>query len=156
MRTVRAALAATLIAATGCATFARQAFQTPTVTLKDVRIRAIGLDGGALDLVLDVFNPNEYRMDATRLSYNLVADTATIATGEINKRVTLLNKQHNDVVMPVSFSVKELFGVANVLLSKGEVEYAVKGDVTVDTPFGKLTRPYVGKAKLDAGALMKP
>ena len=34
-------------------------------------MRALGLEGGALDLVLDVYNPNEYRMDATRLTYTL-------------------------------------------------------------------------------------
>ena len=156
MRPLRLLIVAVLaIGLSACATLGRQAFATPLVALKDVRVRTIGLDGGALDLVLDVFNPNDYRMDATRLSYTLVADSATVATGAIDKRVTLLNKQHNEVVMPVSFSVKELFGVAEVLLRKGGVEYAVKGDVTMDTPFGSMTRPYAGKAHLDAATMIR-
>ena len=140
--------------ALGCATFGRQAFRTPTVELKDIRVRSIGLEGGSLDLVLDVFNPNDYRMDATRLTYTLSADTANVATGAVTRRVTLNNKSRNEVLLPVSFSMKELMGVAQVLLRKGSVEYTVKGEVTVDTPFGSMTRPYEGRARLDNASLI--
>jgi hypothetical protein len=58
--------------------------------------------------------------------------------------------------MPVTFSVKELFSVAEVLLRKGSVDYLVRGEVTVDTPFGSMTRPYEGKARLDNGSLLRP
>ena len=148
------AVALMLAFATGCATLGRQAFRTPTVELRDIRVRGIGLDGGSLDLVLDVFNPNDYRMDATMLTYTLIADTSSIATGKVTHRVTLFNKQHNDVTLPVSFSMKELMGAAQVLLRKGSVDYSVRGEVTVDTPFGSMTRPYVGKARLDNASLI--
>lgn len=138
----------------GCATFGRQAFRTPTVELKDIRVRSIGLEGGSLDLVLDVFNPNDYRMDATRLTYTLSADTTNVATGAVTKRVTLNNRARNEVLLPVSFSMKELMGVAQLLLRKGSVEYMVKGEVTVDTPFGSMTRPYEGRARLDNASLI--
>lgn len=152
----RALAVIALTAAAGCAPFARQAFRTPTVELKDVRVRALGLEGGAIDLVLDVFNPNEYRMDATRLTYTLIADSSKVADGAINHRVTLTGREHNAVTMPVTFSVKQLFSVAEVLLRKGSVDYVVKGEVTVDTPFGSMTRPYEGKARLDNGSLLRP
>ena len=97
---------AAVVAIAGCIPFARQAFRTPTVAIKDVRVRALGLEGGSLDLVLDVFNPNEYRMDATRLTYTLVADSSPVANGAVTHRVTLVGKQHNAVTMPVTFSVK--------------------------------------------------
>ena len=148
------AAAAFALGAAGCTSLVHQAFRTPTVELKDIRIRGIGLDGGSLDLVLDVYNPNDYRMDATRMTYTLVADTAMVATGEVAHRVTLLNKQHNAVTLPVSFSMKELMGAAQVLLRKGSVDYTIKGDVTVDTPFGSMTRPYVGKMRLDNASLI--
>ena len=151
----RATLIAILtVASSGCTAFARQAFRTPTVELRDIRVRGIGLDGGSLDLVLDVFNPNDYRMDATRLTYTLVADTSVVATGAVTKRVTLVNKSRNEVLLPVSFSMKELMGVAQVMLKKGSVDYLVKGEVTVDTPFGSMTRPYEGRARLDNASLI--
>ena len=143
-----------LTLSSGCATLGRQAFRSPTVELRDIRIRGIGLDGGTLDLVLDVFNPNDYRMDATRLTYTLVADTAVVATGAVTKRVTLLNRARSEVLLPVNFSMKELMGVAQVMLKKGSVDYTVKGEVTMDSPFGSMTRPFEGKARLDNSQLI--
>jgi LEA14-like dessication related protein len=151
--TLAAALIATA-AAVGCASLGRASFGTPTVELKDIRVRGIGLDGGSVDLVLDVYNPNDYRMDATRLSYTLTADTSRVATGTVEHRVTLVNRAHNQVLLPVSFSMKELMGAAEVLLRKGSVDYMVAGDVTVDTPFGSMTRPYKGKARIDNASLI--
>lgn len=148
------AAAGVVMLSAGCATLGRQAFRAPTVELRDIRIRGIGLDGGTLDLVLDVFNPNEFRMDATRLTYTLVADTTVVATGAVTKRVTLLNRARSEVLLPVSFSMKELMGVAQVMLKKGSVDYTVKGEVTLDSPFGSMTRPFEGKARLDNSQLM--
>lgn len=156
LRLAAVACAAVAAATTACAPLARSAFRNPTVELRDVRIRGIGLEGGALDLVLDVYNPNDYRIDATRLSYTLIADTSQVATGAVTKRVTLEKTAHNDITLPVSFTMKELMGAAETLLRKGGVDYTVRGEVTVDTPFGSMTRPYEGKARLDNGVLLRP
>ena len=109
-----------------------------------------------MDLLLDVYNPNDYRIDVTRLSYTLIADTARVATGVVTRRVTLRQKQQNDIALPVTFTMRELMGAAEVLLRKGSVDYTVKGEVTVDSPFGSVTRPYEGKARLDNGTLLRP
>lgn len=146
--------AALCVLVAACVPLARQAFRAPTVELRDIRVRALGLEGGALDLLLDVYNPNDYRMDATRLTYALSADSGTVATGSVTKRVTLLNKAHNDVALPVSFTMRELMGAAQILLRKGSVDYVVKGEVTVDTPFGSFTRPYAGRARIDNSMLI--
>lgn len=143
-----------LLGTVGCALMGRQAFRTPTVELRDIRVRGIGLEGGSLDLVIDVFNPNDYRMDATRLTYTLSADTSILATGAVTKRVTLYSKSRNEITLPVNFSMKELMGAAAVLLRKGSVDYMVKGEVTMDTPFGSMTRPYEGRARLDNASLI--
>lgn len=157
------AAVAVIGAITACGPLARSAFRTPTVELRDIRVRGIGLEGGSLDLVLDVYNPNDYRIDATRLTYRFYADTAQgrptsapstereglIATGEVTRRVTLENRAHNDVTLPLTFTMRELMGAAAVLLRNGSVDYRVAGEVTLDTPFGSITRPYEGKARFD-------
>jgi LEA14-like dessication related protein len=145
-----------VLAVAGCASLGRQAFRTPTVELRDVKLRAIGLEGGALDLILDVHNPNEYRLDATRLTYTLIADTSFLASGAITKRVTLAPRERSEVTLPMTFTMKELMGAADVLVRKGRVNYTVKGEVTVDTPFGSATRPYEGKATLETGSIIRP
>lgn len=149
---IAVALLAALLstAALGCASLARQAFVTPIVTLKDVQVKAIGVTGGAVDLVLEVNNQNDYRLDANRVTYTLVVDSATIATGQITKLVTLPAKQISEVRLPVSISVKELLGAARVMTKAGSVNYHVVGEVTVATPFGSMTRPYNSVGQFDA------
>lgn len=149
-------LAAVIAGVSGCATLGRQAFGTPTIELKNIEVRGIALDGGSLNLMLDVYNPNDYRMDATRMTYTLIADTMMVATGAVDHRVTLNKKDHNAVTLPVSFSMKELMGAAEVMLRKGSVDYQIKGEVTVDTPFGSMTRPYAGKMRIDNATLIRP
>jgi LEA14-like dessication related protein len=139
-----------LVAVAGCASLGRGAFATPVVQLKDVRVGQIGLQGGALELVLDVYNPNSYRLDATKLTYTLFVDTNRVATGEINQLVTLTERTNTEVVLPVAFSIKELMGAAKVLTGRGSVDYRVAGEVTVATPARNFTRPYEAKGRYDA------
>ena len=81
---VGAAAAAMAITA-GCSALGKAAFQQPVVNLKDVTVQGVGLTGGQLAVKLNVYNPNGYRLDATRLSYNVqVGDSGngvSLATG---------------------------------------------------------------------------
>ena len=84
MRKVGIAVAASaLIIGAGCSALGRAAFENPVVTLRDVKVRGVGLTGGSLDVLLSVYNPNHYRLDATRLTYrvNLAGDSVTVASG---------------------------------------------------------------------------
>jgi LEA14-like dessication related protein len=137
------------LAVTGCATLARNAFQNPVVELKDVRVKGIGLQGGSLDVVLEVLNPNDYRIDASHVSYTVFADSIQVATGEVTKLVTLENKKTSTIVLPVNFSFREIQQAAGILLQRGSVDYTVQGDFTLATPFGSITRPYKSKGRYD-------
>ena len=58
--------------AAGCATLGHALrFQEPAITLKEIRVTGLGLTGGTLDLALDVFNPNDYRLRSTRLELGI-------------------------------------------------------------------------------------
>ena len=133
-----------------CAGFLRTEFGTPIVELKDVRLKGIGIQGGSMDLVLDVYNPNNYRLDTSRLTYRLMVDTGSIASGAIDKLVTLEAKKKTEVILPVTFSAKELFGAAKMITQMGSLDYTVKGELTVATPFGSYTRPYEGRGRFDS------
>jgi LEA14-like dessication related protein len=145
-----AGLMAVALTGTGaCSSLARNSFGTPVVQLKDVRVKGIGMNGGSLDLVLDVYNPNAYRLDATKMTYNLYVDTNKVATGEVVQHVQLDDKKTTQVILPVTFTFKEMLGAAKVITGMGSVDYRVIGDVTVATPFGSFTRPYEGKGRYD-------
>ena len=66
-----------LAAVAGCQSLARQVFANPVVEVKDVRVKGFGLQGGSLDVILDVYNPNEYRLDATGITYHFWIDSTT-------------------------------------------------------------------------------
>lgn len=138
-----------LVGAAGCARMARSAFQNPVVELKDVVVRGIGLQGGSLDVILDVQNLNDYRIDVSKVTYTVFAESLQVATGDVTKLVTLDNKSRTLVTLPVNFTFREVQQAANILIQRGSVEYTVEGDFTLATPFGSMTRPYRSKGRYD-------
>jgi LEA14-like dessication related protein len=137
-------MAAAMVAATvsGCATLGRRVFEEPQVTFRELQINGLGLTGGSLDVVLSVYNPNGYNLDATRLTYNLVLDSIPFANGAIDEKFTVQDKDSTIVRLPVQFSWSGIGSAGRQLLNSGAVNYRVTGDVTVGTPLGSFTKPY--------------
>jgi LEA14-like dessication related protein len=129
-------------AAAGCASIARQAFQEPVVSVRDVRLNGIGLTGGSIDVALAVYNPNNYRLDATRVTYQLLFDTVSFATGALTQRQTVQGRDTLHVNIPVSFTYRGVGEAGRQILNTGSVNYRLLGDVTVGTPVGNFTVPY--------------
>jgi len=131
-----------ILGVAGCSALGRQAFANPTVTLKDVKIVSVGLTGGSLDVVLNVYNPNGYRLDATRLSYRLQVDSTPLANGVMDSRFTVLEKDSSRVSIPVTFSWSGLGAGVRQIVNTGAVNYRVIGDVTIRSPVGNFTIPF--------------
>jgi LEA14-like dessication related protein len=145
-----AATAAIAITA-GCSALGRQAFKQPVVHLQDVRVNGVGLTGGNLDVRLSVYNPNGYRMEATRMSYNvLVGDSVRFATGTVDSRFTVNGNDSSVVTIPVSFTYSGIGAAGRQLLNTGGVNYRVQGDVTVGTVVGNFTVPYTSTGRFNA------
>jgi LEA14-like dessication related protein len=134
--------AAAAFGAYGCASIGRNAFAEPVVTLRDVKLQGIGLTGGSFDVVLSVYNPNGYRLDASQLNYNLFVDTLRFANGTLNQQFTVQEKDSTIVTVPINFSYAGVGEAGRQLLNTGSVNYRVAGDVTVATPVGSFKVPY--------------
>jgi LEA14-like dessication related protein len=139
-----AATAVTLVAGAACSTLGRAAFKQPVVNLRDVRVRGIGLTGGTIDVLLSVYNPNHFRLDASRLTYRvaLAGDSVTLANGAIESRFSVQDNDSTVVTIPVSFTYAGIGAAGRSLLNSGAVDYHVLGDVTVSTVIGNFTVPY--------------
>lgn len=135
-----AALAALVVG--GCASLGRGAFKEPIVQFSNVTIKGLGLSGGALDVVLSVYNPNGYDLNATRLTYRLLVDDKDLGSGELNRAFRVNDGDSTLVTIPVDFTYAGLGAAGRQLLSTGSVNYRVIGDFTVNTPLGNFTRPY--------------
>ena len=141
-RTLMVAAAVALTAVGGCKSLASKTFAEPQVTLKDVKLTGVGLTGGSLDVVLNVYNPNNFRLDASRLTYKVMMDTVSFATGSIDQSMTVQSKDSTAVRIPVSFTYNGLGEAGRQILNTGSVNYRVLGDLVVATPVGRFTVPY--------------
>lgn len=143
MRTLLlATVVAATVATTGCASLGRQSFAPPKVTFQEMRLNGLGLTGGSLDVVLNVENPNGYRLDATRMTYKLMIDSVQFGEGTVDNRLTVDEKSQTQVRIPVNFTYNGIGAAGRALLNTGTVNYRVLGDLTVATPVGNFTRPY--------------
>ena len=139
----KAAVIVMTLGLAACAALGRQAFQNPVVNLRDVRLLGLGTTGGNLEVHLSVYNPNNYRLDATRLTYRVfVGDTVNVAGGALDTRSTVEAGDTTIVKIPVSFSYAGVGAAGMQLLRTGSVAYRVAGDVTVGSIVGNFTVPY--------------
>ena len=125
------------MALSSCALFkAALQFQEPQVELKQINVTGIGLTGGTMDLVFDVFNPNDYALRSTRLEASLDLENTHFADGLIDKPLDLSPANHSQVVMPIRFDWAGLGAGAQALLTKQAVAFGLTGTVFLDTPLG--------------------
>lgn len=149
-RVVLFVAAVALLGGSACQTLGRAMFEEPVVKFRDLRVRGLGATGGALDVELSIYNPNNYSLNAKRFTYRLLVDSTEIANGELQDLFTVRSGDSTIVTIPVNFTYAGLGTAGNTLLSRGTVDYRVAGDVTVGTPIGDFTRPYSQRGTFDA------
>ena len=126
----------------GCASLGLGGFKEPLVHFNDAKIRGLGLSGGSVDVVLSVYNPNGFDLNATRLTYRLLVEDKELGTGVLDRAFRVGDKDSTYVTIPVDFTYAGLGAAGRQLLTSGTINYRVLGDFTVDTPLGSFTRPY--------------
>ena len=132
-----ATLAVLSVAVPACATLRNAlAFEEPQIALQEINVTGLGMTGGTLDLVFDVYNPNQYRLRSTRLEVGLELASTDFGEALIDKPLDLSPQNHSQVVMPVRFTWSGVGAAARVLFEKQELPYGVTGAVIVETPIG--------------------
>lgn len=127
----------------GCATIGSGGFKQPLVQFSDVKIRGLGLSGGALDIVLSVYNPNGYNLNATRLTYTLFVEDKQLGNGVLDHAFRVNGRDSTFVTIPMDFTYAGLGAAGRQLLSSGTVNYRVTGDIGIDAGgAGVFTVPY--------------
>jgi len=144
----RIALSLVALFATACATLGYASFKEPVVTYKDAVFTGLGVSGGSLEVVLNVYNPNSFRLDGTALTYRLSLDSVPSGTGALSDRFVVQEGDSTQVKLPLSFTYAGVGQAGRQLIQTGSVNYTISGEITVSTPIGNYTRPYSGKGKL--------
>jgi len=132
------ALALLTVTISSCATLRNAlSFTKPDVALQEIDLTGIGMTGGTMDLIFDVYNPNDYRLRSTRLEVALTLAGTDFGEALIDKPLDLSPQNHSQVVMPVRFTWSGVGAAARSLFEKQQLPYGVTGAVLLDTPMGE-------------------
>jgi LEA14-like dessication related protein len=136
--THRALVTVAVLSIVGCATIRSAiSFTEPDVTLERIEITGLGMSGGTLDLVLDVYNPNAYEIRGTRLELGLDLEGTHFGDALMERPLALSQQAHSRVVVPVRFEWAGVGAAARALVDRQSVAYRLAGAVLVDTPIGE-------------------
>lgn len=148
MKTVaRSVIWVAVVVGGACASLGRATFKEPVVVLRDARLTGLGVSGGSVDVVLAVYNPNSFRLDGSRLTYQVLVDSVMLASGVYDERFVIERGDTAELRLPLTFTYSGIGAAGRQFVQNGSVEYRVVGDVTVATPLGRFTRPYRGKGR---------
>ena len=142
----RIALAGSLVFALACSMSA--VFEKPELEFRGIRIGAIGLGGASVDVVVDVYNPNSYRLGLDRFTYDLTIENVRFGVGEIEAPVSVDGRSTTTVRLPLDLDWSRLGDVGRRVLDRGSVEYGVSGELTIATGFGRRRVPYAKTGRL--------
>ena len=118
------------------------AFAKPELQFRGLRVNSIGLGGASIDVVVDVYNPNSFRLGLDRFSYDLAIENVHFGAGEIDAPVTVAGRSTATVRLPLDLNWSVLSDVGRGVLNTGNVHYGVTGEMIVSTAFGKSRVPY--------------
>ena len=128
---------AAVVLLSACATLRALHFEEPQVELKEINITGISLSGGTMDLILDVFNPNDYRLRSTHLEVGIDLEGTHFGDALLERPLDLSPLNHNQVIVPVRFEWAGIGAGARALVTRQAVRYGLTGSVIVDTPLGE-------------------
>jgi LEA14-like dessication related protein len=139
---VVAAVAAIGGGGAACAGVGLGGFEEPVVTVSNVRVNGLGLNGGSVDIMLNVYNPNNFRLDGTELTYQLWVDSIPFGSGTTRENFVVAGDDSTIVTLPLDFTWSGVGSVGRAVLNTGTVPYRVAGNLRVSSAVGGVTVPY--------------
>lgn len=117
-------------------------FKKPELRFRGLRVNSIGLDGASVDVVVEVYNPNSFRLGVDHFSYDLAVENVHFGAGETDAPVSVEGHGTASVRLPLHVNWSRLGDVGRGALTTGSVNYGVSGEMTVATGFGRRRVPY--------------
>ena len=117
-------------------------FQKPELQFRGLRVNSIGFDGASLDILVDVYNPNSYRLALQRFSYDLAIENVNWGLGSTDSPMAVDARNSATIRLPLEVSWSRLGDVGRQALQTGSVNYGVTGEVIVGTSLGDVRVPY--------------
>jgi LEA14-like dessication related protein len=149
-----AAIAVVCATVQGCAL----AFTPPTVRVAEVRLTSLTFTGGAVQVDLEVENPNRFALESQDFRYSLSfaqgagagAEWVTLAEGRAADALRVPARDKGTVTVVVPFDLASVGAALGRLLRSGELEYRFTGEILARTPLGSRRIP------IDQRGLFRP
>ena len=119
---------------TACSVLQRFSFTEPSVSLETVTITGVSLTGGSLRLRLDVHNPNAYDLEGTEFSADVNFEGTHFGTIAREAAFSLPAEAHAPLDLNLQFTWSGVGAAARSIISRGAVDYELRGRVLIDTP----------------------
>jgi LEA14-like dessication related protein len=123
----------------GCSVLSRVSFERPTTKLESIELIGLGITGGSMNLVLDVYNPNGYELRAMRIDAGIDLEGTHFGDVRLERDISLPPTEHTTVKIPVTFTWAGVGAGARGMLSRGAVDYTLDSKIHVSTPVGEQT-----------------
>jgi len=124
----------------------RAALENCKITLYDVRVKSIGWTGATLEVVFQIYNPNDVTATLDRVDYELYGNGEYLGQGSIDRSVDI--PPHSTRYVSSTFNLDYSGALKTIwsALKQGNVQWRVKGRVHIDTPIGTLNIPFEERA----------
>lgn len=122
-----------------CSVIGRVRFERPTADLETIELTGLGISGGSMNLVLDVFNPNSYELRAMRIDAGIDLEGTHFGDVRLERDISLKPTEHTTVRIPVAFTWAGVGAGARGMLTRGAVDYTLDSRIYVATPVGDQT-----------------
>jgi LEA14-like dessication related protein len=133
----------------GCAGLGN-ALKEPDVRLDRVVVRDIGMRGGNLDLMVDVDNPNGFDLRGTEVELGFDVEGSHVGDVRYADEFSVDRGGRTTLTLPLRFEWAGVGGAVRTALSQGEIPYEMKGQISLQTPWGPHSVPFTktGRAPL--------
>ena len=124
---------------TGCSQL-RDQFVSPEARVAGFQLVELGLFSGTAEVLLEVDNPNAYKLVADGLKYQVWLGGYSIADTQSERRIELPANETARVEIPLEFSYQGLYSAVQMMLETGEIGYRVEGAVSthfIELPFSR-------------------
>lgn len=107
--------------------------------LEAIELTDIGISGGSLVLLLDVFNPNDYDIRTTWVEARLGLEDTHFGNAVLEGDEVLVAGSHSAVEIPAEFTWEGVGAGARALLQSGTLRYDLETSLRLETSFGGRT-----------------
>lgn len=149
-------LSAVACFAAGCASTGVP-IEKPGVSLRNVAVTDIDLDGQTFVLDFDVVNPNPFPLPVRSVSYGVELEGLRLASGETQGAFTVPAGGYSHFAITVDVDLMHTAPQLMFIVRDGiyrDIPYALEGSLAIDVPLAKpVSFRSQGSIRLDAGAL---